>query len=76
MPRIKTTDKMLQAVLSDPKLREFGHFEDVEYLTVEEALVSDNFVVKAVGLIIDRSRENASENEIYREVSDFLKSKI
>lgn len=76
MPRIKTTDKMLQAVLSDPKLRELGHFEDVECLTVEEALVSDNYVIKAVGLIIDRSRANASDNEIYREVSEFLKSNI
>lgn len=76
MSRIKTTDKMLQAVLSDPKLREFGHFEDVECLTVEEALISDNHIIKAVGLIIDRSWANASENEIYREVSDFLKSNI
>lgn len=76
MPRIKIADKMLQAVLSDPKLREFGHFEDVECLTIEEALVSDNFVIKAVGLIIDRSRANATDNEIYREVSDYLKSNI
>lgn len=76
MPRIKIADKMLQAVLSDPKLRELGQFEDVECLTVEEALVSDNYVIKAVGLIIERSRTDASDNEIYREVSEFLKSNI
>lgn len=76
MPRIKTSDKMLQAVLSDPKLRALGNYEDVECMTVEEAMVSDNYVIKAVGLIIDRSRSNASDNEIYREVSEFLKSNI
>jgi len=69
---------MLQAVLSDPSLREFGDYElsSVSGLTVDEAIVSENCAIRAVGVIIDRINEGASNREIYNEVSDYLKNNI
>ncbi len=69
-------DKMLQAVLMDEKLMAFGEYTPDECTSLVRALSSDNCIVKAVAKIIDRGRTGASETEIYREVSEFLKSNI
>ena len=69
-------DKMLQAVLMDEKLMAFGEYTPDESTSLIRALSSDNCIVNAVAKIIDRGRQGASETEIYREVSEYLKSNI
>lgn len=67
---------MLQAVLRDEKLMAFGDYSLDECRSLIQALSSDNCIVNAVARIIDRGRMGASESEIYREVSEYLKSNI
>ena len=69
-------DKMLQAVLLDEKLMAFGEYTPDECTSLAQALASDNCIISAVAKIIDRGRSGASESEIYREVSEYLKSNI
>lgn len=76
MARVRTTDKMLQAVLSDERLRALGGYDDTGGITIDEALTSDNYIIRAVGLIIDRTKTGSSDTEIYREVSEFLKQNV
>ena len=40
--------------------------------TVEDAIISDNEVVSAVGRIIERQSSNVSDKDIYREVCNHL----
>lgn len=73
----KRGDKMLEAVLLDEKLMKFGGYEPQECLNLDRALVSDNCIVCAVAKIIERTFETGSNsNEIYKEVSDYLKKTI
>ena len=73
----KRGDKMLEAVLLDEKLMKFGGYEPHECLSLDRALVSDNCIVRAVAKIIERTFETESNpNEIYKEVSDYLKKTI
>lgn len=74
----RVADKMLQAVLSDLELQKFGGYApaDVDGLSVDDAVVSENAVVHAVGVIIDRIDDGASEREVYNEVNEFLKNNI
>lgn len=73
----KRGDKMLEAVLLDEKLMKFGGYEPHECLSLDRALVSDNCIVSAVAKIIERTFETGSNtNEIYKEVSDYLKKTI
>lgn len=69
-------DKMLQSVLLDQNLMEYGHYTANDCTSLVKALSSDNYIVKAVAQIIDRGREGSSSNEIYREVSDYLKQMV
>jgi len=74
----RVADKMLQAVLSDPGLQKFGEITsaDVDGLTVDAAVVSENAVIHAVGVIIERIDDEASEREVYNEVNEYLKKNI
>lgn len=69
---------MLQAVLADPGLQKFGEYSpaDVDGLSVDGAVVSENAVIHAVGVIIDRIGDDASSREVYNEVNEFLKNNI
>lgn len=67
---------MLQAVLMDEKLMAYGEYTPDECTSLVRALSSENCIVNAVAKIIDRGRMNATETEIYREVSEYLKSNI
>lgn len=70
-------DKMLRAVLQDDRLIRFGEYDPNDYRSLNQALYSENCIVCAVAKIIDRGRDkDASENEIYKEVSDYLKRSI
>lgn len=76
MEFISNDDKMLEAVLLDPKLMEFGKYERAEITSVFQALDSDNVVVSAVARIISCSSEGDNENEIYKQISTFLKQNV
>ena len=69
-------DKMLQAVLMDEKLMSFGEYSPNECTSLAQALYSDNCIINAVARIIERGRSGRSETEIYREISEYLKSNI
>lgn len=68
----RAKDKLLQAVLKEPLLSKFGEYEPDDYLTVDDAIESDNEVVSAVGRIIERQSSNMSNREIYMEVCNHL----
>lgn len=74
--RFTNSDRMLQTVLSDEKLIAYGEYNVVDYQTIDQALNADNPVVVAVAKIINGLRRNLSENEIYNEVSNYLKTNI
>lgn len=69
---LRPKDKLLQAVLKERILCKFGEYEPDDYLTVEDAIISDNEVVSAVGRIIERQSSNVSDKDIYREVCNHL----
>lgn len=69
---LRAKDKLLQAVLKEPVLCKYGEYEPDDYLTVDDAIDSDNEVVSAVGRIIERQISNVSEKDIYREVCNHL----
>lgn len=68
----RAKDKLLQAVLKEPKLCKFGEYDPDDFLTVDDAIESDNEVVSAVGRIIERQTSKVSERDIYREVCNHL----
>lgn len=74
--RFTNSDKMLQIVLSDKNLIAYGKYNIEDYETIDQALNSDNLIVVAVAKIINGLRRNSSENEIYNEVSNYLKNNI
>ena len=67
---------MLLAVLNDEALMEYGEYGPEECTSLVQALSSDNYVVNAVARIIARGQEELSENEIYKEVNDYLKRMV
>ena len=69
-------DKMLEAVLTDPDLMKFGDYNPAEISSIYHAVDSDNVVVSAVAQIIKRSSEQATEREIYKEVTEYLKRNV
>lgn len=74
--RFTNSDRMLQIVLSDEKLISYGEYNVADYETIDQALNADNPVVVAVAKIINGLRKRSSENEIYNEVSNYLKNNI
>ena len=69
---LRQKDKLLQAVLKEPVLCKFGEYDPEDYQTVDDAIVSDNEVVSAVGRIIERQSSQVSDKDIYREVCNHL----
>lgn len=69
-------DKVLQAVLSDERLINKGDYNPADFDTITEALDSDNAVVCTVAKIIDGKEKNATDREIYNEVTNYLKSNL
>ncbi len=69
-------DKTLQAVLSDERLISYANYNPTDFDTISEALISDNTIVCAVAKIIDGKERNATDKEIYNEVTNYLKSNL
>ena len=74
--KLTRNDKLLRSVLLNPKLMEKGGYDEKDCLFVENALRSDNAVIKAVALILDRDFTGSSENDIYKELIDYLKKAL
>ena len=74
----KVADKMLQAVLGDLDLQKFGGYdlEEVDGISIDDAVVSDNAVIHAFGVIIERIDDGANQREVYNEVNEYLKNNI
>lgn len=70
------SNRILQAVLTDEKLIEFGEYNLADYQSLDEALVSDNLVVNTVARIINEVNEESSPREIYNMVTTYLKNNI
>lgn len=69
-------DKILQAVLNDERLCEYAEYNPADFETITDALDSNNSVVYTIAKIIDGNEHNATEKEIYNEVSNYLKQNI
>ena len=69
-------DKMLEAVLMNPDLMKFGEYTAAEITNIYQAIDSENYVISAVAQIIKRSSEDATEKEIYKEVTEYLKKNV
>ena len=67
---------LLAAVLTDHDLMKFGDYNPAEVTSIYQAIDSDNVVVSAVAQIIKRSAEQATEKEIYKEVTEYLKRNV
>ena len=74
--RFTNSDRMLQVVLNDEKLIAYGEYNIADYETIDQALNADNPIVVAVAKIIYGLRKKSSENEIYNEVSNYLKNNL
>jgi len=57
-------EKILQAVLLDDKLMEFGGYTAEDIGNIYQAIDSDNCVISAVAQIISRTNEGATEREL------------
>ena len=69
-------NKILEAILLDEKLMEYGQYEPSEISSLEYALGSENAIVSAVAAIVDGLSEDMSEKDIYNTVNDLLKKKL
>ena len=76
MTYTSNNDKMLEAVLTDHDLMKLGDYKQAEVTSIYQAIDSDNVVVSAVAQIIKRSAEQATEKEIYKEVTEYLKRNV
>ena len=68
-------DKILQAIIEDEELMQLGEFDPNKYQSLPQALGSNNAIIQAIARIIERKEQKVSENEIYKEIFNFLKEK-
>lgn len=69
-------DKMLEAVLTNPELMRFGGYTAQDITSLYQAVDSDNYVIGAVARIIRGTADRATEKEIYKEVTGYLKNNV
>lgn len=65
-------DRILQSVISNDKLSQWGEYKPTGDETVMDALYSSNHVVKAVAMIIDGQENGRTQKEIYTQVTQYL----
>lgn len=66
--------KILCAVLQDLRLIDLGIYNPTDYDNIEDAMNSDNIIVKSVAMIILSG--NKSETQVYNEISNYLINNI
>lgn len=65
-------DRILQSVISNERLSQWGEYKPTGEETVQDALCSLNPVVKAVAMIIDGQENGRTQKEIYTQVTQYL----
>ena len=65
-------DKILQAVLANDKLSQWGEYKPTGEETISDALFSENPTIRAVAMIIDGQENNSTQKEIYTQVTQYL----
>lgn len=76
MASMTNNEKILQAVLLDEKLMEFGGYTSEDIGNIYQAMDSDNYVISTVAQIINRTSEGATERELWKEINDYLKRNV
>ena len=76
MAHLSNKDKVLQAVLLDEKLMDFGKYTAADIGTLYQALDSDNCVINAVAQIIKGTEEGTSESVLWKEINEYLKRNV
>lgn len=76
MATITNNEKILQAVLLDEKLMEYGNYTAEDIGNIYQALDSDNCIISTVAQIISRTGEGATERELWKEINDYLKRNV
>lgn len=69
-------EKILQAVLLDERLMEFGGYTSEDIGNIYQAMDSENYVISTVAQIINRTNEGATERELWKEINDYLKRNV
>lgn len=69
-------DKMLTAVLMNEQLMQAGGYEEKDFVSFDQALVSENIVVRTVARIIQGHISGNTPKNIYNEITDYLKKKV
>lgn len=69
-------EKILQAVLLDERLMEFGGYTSEDIGNIYQAMDSENYVISTVAQIISRTSEGATERELWKEINDYLKRNV
>ena len=86
MEYIKNDDKMLQAILYDERLMEFGGYKKSDVGNIYECLDSDNVVINTVAQIVKRTNDfdanagnktsDSHQKELWKEINSYLKGKL
>lgn len=69
---LTNADRILQAVLNDPKLISLGEYRPQDYETISDALNSDNAYVNTVAKIIEGGRMGKTERQMYNDIANYL----
>lgn len=72
-------EKMLKAVLKDPKLKELYDYEESDYEDLYAALNSENVVVATVAKIIhglNGSTDDSDKKKVYMTIFNYLNENI
>lgn len=73
---LTNSDKMLQTVLNDQRLIDYGKYNPEDYETVDDALNSECATVVAVAKFIQGVQRRYSSKEIYTEIHNYLKTNL
>lgn len=73
---LTNSDRVLQSVLQDEKLAEVLPFNPDDYETIEDALLSDNYLVCTIAKIIEGKNEEKTDKQLYNEINNYLNGKI
>lgn len=76
MASMTNNEKILQAVLLDERLMEFGGYTSEDIGNIYQAMDSENYVISTVAQIINRTNEGATERELWKEINDYLKRNV
>lgn len=69
---LTNADRILQAVLNDPKLISLGEYRPQDYEAIPDALNSDNAYVNTVAKIIEGGRMGKTERQMYNDIANYL----